>query len=172
MATPPQLDSPSPAPLPSAPVLEYQSPATARPGTGHWSNPLYPLALAAACIVLGLLSPQQAGGSTHAVLAALGLVIATLWYIAARIAPDRHLHPVWRLVLVAAAMTCLLLTVVAVLHQQDYGGIINYWRGYARIPAPWQRAAWPPHLRRRQLRRMDRHPRAPQVPRPPVSHFR
>src|SRR6476660_1509002 len=100
----PTLPTPD-SPLPPPPLLEYQNPATARPITGRWSNPLYPLALAILSTVLGLFSRDAL-----AALSALGLVIATLWYIATRIAPDRHLHLLWRLVLVAAAMTSLVLT--------------------------------------------------------------
>jgi hypothetical protein len=93
-------------------------------------------------MIVGLLSPRPAGGDRGVVVAASGLFLASLCYIAGRVAPDRRLHPLWRAALILSVMASLIATIGAIYEQQDYGGFFAYWYAYRRLPVPWQYAAW------------------------------
>ena len=94
---------PASAPLHEAPVLDYENPTATHKRKRNWSNAAYPFSLAILCTIVGLLSPVQAGGSDGESLAALGLLLASAWYITCRIARDKNVGPAWRLPMTAVA---------------------------------------------------------------------
>ncbi len=111
-------------------TLDYHHPATPMSSKFDLRNPIFPLALCAACAAFGMLSPTR---TIRAEFSALLLLSLTCWYVIARIYVDKHVRTIWRPIFAVTAVVCVLLS--AWMTQVDYGMplYLDHWRVYGKI---------------------------------------